>query len=58
MDDPRVISLVRELLRGRYFDNEFEAWRAAKRLVQEMDLMAAEDARSDAVDPAARHQRR
>jgi hypothetical protein len=58
MDDPRVINLVRELLRGGYFDNEFEAWRAAKRLVQEMDLMAAEDERSDAVDPAAHHQRR
>ena len=29
MDDPRVINLVRELLRGGYFDNEFAASRAA-----------------------------
>jgi hypothetical protein len=58
MDDPRVINLVREFLRGRYFDNEFEAWRAAKRLVQEMDKMAAEDEAAGAVDPTARHQRR
>ena len=58
MDDPRVINLVREFLRGRYFDNEFDAWRAAKRLVQEMDDMCAEDDQPGTVDAPARHQHR
>ena len=43
MDDPRVTNLVVRLLRERYFDNASDAWRAATRLVAEMDLMAAEE---------------
>ena len=32
-----------EFLHGRYFDCELDAWRAARRLVREMDLMDAEE---------------
>jgi len=42
MDDPRVANLVVQFLRERYFDCELDAWRAARRLVLEIDLMAAE----------------
>jgi hypothetical protein len=43
MDDPRVTHVAVEFLRGRYFDCELDAWRAARRLVREMDLMDAEE---------------
>jgi len=43
MDDSRVAHLVAFFLREHYFDDAFYAWRAAIRLVQEMDQMAAED---------------
>ena len=43
MDDPRVTNLVARLLQDGYFDNAFDAWRAATRLVSEVDLMAAEE---------------
>jgi hypothetical protein len=43
MDDPRVTYLVANLLRDGYFDNADAAWRAATRLVIEMDLLAGEE---------------
>ena len=44
-------NLVVQFLRGGYFDSEIDAWRAARRLGLEIDLMTAEETTSDAVDP-------
>lgn len=46
MDDSRVAHLVAYFLRERYFDDAFDAWRAAIRLVQEIDQMAAKNTES------------
>jgi hypothetical protein len=37
MDDSRVMSLARHMLRQGYFDNELDARRAAKRLTEEVE---------------------
>jgi len=41
--DSRVTSLATRLLQDQYFDNASDAWRAATRLVRELDLMTVEE---------------
>jgi len=43
MVDPRVAELVLEIIDRRIFDNDLDAWRTAKRVVQELDRIAGED---------------
>jgi len=43
MVDPRVAELVLEFIDRRVFENDLDAWRAAKSLIQELDRIAVGD---------------
>jgi hypothetical protein len=53
MVDPLVAELVHEFNSQRIFDNDLDAWRAAKGVVRELDRMAREDDDWGALAPRA-----